>query len=154
MTEDSEPRQLGSSTTAVRELIALGLSESDGNDELSYYRQAFELCRLLLSAGHPESVIDLSSRCIYFQGSPKLVKFLCSIPNSPISLAGDGSTVTLSCEFLSAPASFACSLGLPENVLFEKLRQFMDSRSPKPKQDGFGHMRGTKFLQFSGLVVI
>ncbi|XP_010434742.1 PREDICTED: probable serine/threonine-protein kinase cdc7 isoform X2 [Camelina sativa] len=140
MTEDSEPRQLESST-AVRELLALGLSESDGNDELRYYRQASELCSLLLSSGKPESVIDLSSKCSYFQGSPNLVKFLCSIPNSPISLAGDGFTVTLSCEFLSAPASFAFTLGLPENVLFEQLRRFMDPRSPRPKRNIVGHMR-------------
>ncbi|XP_010449697.1 PREDICTED: probable serine/threonine-protein kinase cdc7 isoform X2 [Camelina sativa] len=140
MTEDSEPRQLESST-AVRELIPLGLPESDGNDELRYYRQAFELCSLLLSSGNPESVIDLSSKCTYLQGSPNLVQFLCSIPNSPISLAGDGFTVTLSCEFLSAPASFAVTLGLPENVLFDQLRGFMDPRSPRPKRNIVGHMR-------------
>ncbi|EFH44352.1 kinase [Arabidopsis lyrata subsp. lyrata] len=130
MSENSEPRQLENST-AGRELIALGLTVSDGNDALShYYRQAFELCGLLLSAGHPESVIDLCTKCTYFQGSPNLVKFLCSIPNSPISLAGDGFTVTPSRGFPSAPASFACSLGLPENVVLE---QFMDPRSPKLK---------------------
>ncbi|EOA15987.1 hypothetical protein CARUB_v10004105mg [Capsella rubella] len=141
MTEDSEPRQLGNST-AVRELMAtLGLSESDVYDWLCYYRQAYELCRLLLSSGNPESVIDLSSKCRHFQGSPKLVKFLCSIPSSPISLAGDGFTVTLSSELLSAPAGFARTLGLPENVMFEQLRRFMDPRSPNHKRNSLAHMR-------------
>ncbi|KAL9817821.1 putative protein kinase Group-Pl-2 family [Arabidopsis thaliana] len=125
MSENSEPRQLENST-AGRELIALSPTNSDGNDDLNYHLQAFELSRLLLSSGHPESVIDLSSKCTYFQGSPNLVKFLCSIPNSPISLAEDGFTVTLSPESPSTPASFACSLDLHENVMIE---QFMDPRS-------------------------
>ncbi|CAE6191982.1 unnamed protein product [Arabidopsis arenosa] len=121
MSENSEPRQLETPTA--------------GRDALSYYPQALELCRLPLSSGNPESVIDLSSKCTYFPGSSNLVKFLCSIPNSPISLAGDGFTVNPSREFPSAPASFACSLGLPENVVLE---QFMDPRSPKLK-----HLRET-----------
>ncbi|KAL1194624.1 hypothetical protein V5N11_031447 [Cardamine amara subsp. amara] len=119
MSESSEPRQLENSS-ARRELIALGLTESDGEIEHFNYRQALELCRLLLSTGHPESVTN-------FQVPPKLVESLCSIPNSPISLAGDGFIVTLSRQFLSDPASFACSLGVPENVLFEQIKQFMDS---------------------------
>jgi cell division control protein 7 len=125
MSENSEPRQLENST-AGRELIPLSPTNSDGNDDLNYHLHAFELSRLLLSSGHPESVIDLSSKCTYFQGSPNLVKYLCSIPNSPISLAEDGFTVTLSPESPSAPASFACSLDLQENVVLE---QFMDPRS-------------------------
>jgi len=139
MSENSEPRQLENST-AGRELIPLSPTNSDGNDDLNYHLHAFELSRLLLSSGHPESVIDLSSKCTYFQGSPNLVKYLCSIPNSPISLAEDGFTVTLSPESPSAPASFACSLDLQENVVLE---QFMDPRSLTLK-----HSRGTKFLQF------
>lgn len=140
MSEDSDSRQLGNST-ARRELLVLGLTESDGEIEHFHYRQALELCRLLLSTGHPESVTN-------FQTSPKLVESLCSIPNSPISLAGDGFTVTLSREFLSDPASFACSLGVPENLLFEQIKQFLDSRSPKPKRNGIGHLRGTKFALY------
>ncbi|KAF8057703.1 hypothetical protein N665_1256s0011 [Sinapis alba] len=133
MSED--PSQLGSSTAAGRELIALGLTDSYG-DELLYHQQASELCRHLLHLGHSESVAHLSTRCTHLQASPELVKFLCSIPNSPISLTEDGEFVTLSCEFLSDPASFASSLGIPENDLCEKITRFTDSMSPKHK-----HMR-------------
>ncbi|KAJ0236751.1 Kinase like protein [Hirschfeldia incana] len=131
-----DPSQLGSSTAAGRELIALGLTNSDGNDEHLYHQQqASELCRHLLNLGHSESVAHLSSRCTttHLQASPELVKFLCSIPNSPISLTEDGAFVTLSCEFLSDPASFAFGLGMQENDLCEKITRFTDSMSPKRK---------------------
>nr|VDC75461.1 unnamed protein product [Brassica rapa] len=133
MSED--PSRLGSSTAAGRELIALGLTDSDGDEHL-YHQQASELCRHLLHLGHSESVAHLSSRCTHLRASPELVKFLCSIPNSPISLTEDGAFVTLSCEFLSDPASFASSLGMPEHDLCEKISRFTDSMSPKRK-----HMR-------------
>ncbi|WZZ26266.1 hypothetical protein YC2023_009667 [Brassica napus] len=133
MSED--PSRLGSSTAAGRELIALGLTNSDGDEHL-YHQQASELCRHLLHLGHSESVAHLSSRCTHLQASPELLKFLCSIPNSPISLTEDGIFVTLSCEFLSDPASFASSLGMPEHDLCEKISRFTDSMSPKHK-----HMR-------------
>ncbi|XP_018511307.1 probable serine/threonine-protein kinase cdc7 isoform X2 [Brassica rapa] len=133
MSED--PSRLGSSTAAGRELIALGLTNSDGDEHL-YHQQASELCRHLLHLGHSESVAHLSSRCTHLRASPELVKSLCSIPNSPISLTEDGAFVTLSCEFLSDPASFASSLGMPEHDLCEKISRFTDSMSPKRK-----HMR-------------
>ncbi|CDY45882.1 BnaC01g28180D [Brassica napus] len=131
MSED--PSRLGSSTAAGRELIALGLTNSDGDEHL-YHQQASELCRHLLHLGHSESVAHLSSRCTHLQASPELLKFLCSIPNSPISLTEDGIFVTLSCEFLSDPASFASSLGMHD--LCKKISRFTDSMSPKHK-----HMR-------------
>ncbi|WZY69953.1 hypothetical protein YC2023_002193 [Brassica napus] len=131
MSED--PSRLGSSTAAGRELIALGLTNSDGDEHL-YHQQASELCRHLLHLGHSESVAHLSSRCTHLRASPELVKFLCSIPNSPISLTEDGAFVTLSCEFLSDPASFASSLGMHD--LCKKISRFTDSMSPKRK-----HMR-------------
>ncbi|CAH2078831.1 unnamed protein product [Thlaspi arvense] len=133
MSEDSEPRQLGCST-AGGELIALGLTDSDGDEHL-FYRQASELCGHLLSLGHSESVAHLSSRCTHLQASPEVVRFLCSIPSSPISLTEDGLFVTLSCELLSAPASFACSLGMPENDLRERITRFMDLTSHKHKRN-------------------
>ncbi|XP_056859005.1 uncharacterized protein LOC108824289 isoform X2 [Raphanus sativus] len=135
MSEDSEPRQLGSSTAAGRELIALELTDSDDGDEHLYRQQASELCRHLLHLGHSESVAHLSSRCsTHLQASsPELVKWLCSIPNSPISLTEDGEFVTLSCEFLSDPAGFASGLGMPENDLCELITRFTDSMSPKRK---------------------
>ncbi|ESQ55741.1 hypothetical protein EUTSA_v10024346mg [Eutrema salsugineum] len=138
MSEDSEPRQLGRST-AGGELIGLGLTESDGEEHF-YHQKALELCRHLLFVGHSELVTDLSSQCTHFQASPELVKVLCSIPNSPVSLTGDGLSVTLSRELLSDPACFACSLGVPENVLFEQITRFSDPRAPKPKRNGLGHM--------------
>ncbi|KAH0902617.1 hypothetical protein HID58_042120, partial [Brassica napus] len=135
LTMSEDPSRLGSSTAAGRELIALGLTNSDGDEHL-YHQQASELCRHLLHLGHSESVAHLSSRCTHLQASPELLKFLCSIPNSPISLTEDGIFVTLSCEFLSDPASFASSLGMPEHDLCEKISRFTDSMSPKHK-----HMR-------------
>ncbi|VVA93375.1 unnamed protein product [Arabis nemorensis] len=143
MSGNSVRRQLWSSKP-VGDLLALALTNSDDDDERFYRRQALELCRLLLSVGHPEPVTDLSSRFTHLQASPELVRFLCSIPNSPISLAGDGFFVTLSCEFLSAPASFACSLGVPENALFEQISHFVDFISPKAKRNGLGIMRETE----------
>ncbi|KAH0855643.1 hypothetical protein HID58_001846 [Brassica napus] len=133
LTMSEDPSRLGSSTAAGRELIALGLTNSDGDEHL-YHQQASELCRHLLHLGHSESVAHLSSRCTHLRASPELVKFLCSIPNSPISLTEDGAFVTLSCEFLSDPASFASSLGMHD--LCKKISRFTDSMSPKRK-----HMR-------------
>uniref|UniRef100_A0A1J3JYU9 non-specific serine/threonine protein kinase n=1 Tax=Noccaea caerulescens TaxID=107243 RepID=A0A1J3JYU9_NOCCA len=139
MSEDSEPRQLGRST-AGGELIDLDLIQSDGGEHF-YYRKALELCRHLLSVGHSELVTDLSSPCAHIQASPELVDIICSIPNSPVSLTGDGLSVTLSCVLLSAPATFACSLGIPENALFEQITRFMDLMFSIPKPNGLVHMR-------------
>ncbi|CAN8324855.1 unnamed protein product [Cochlearia groenlandica] len=130
MSKISEPRQRGG------ELIAYGVA-----DEHFYYLNALELCRHLLSVGHSESVADLSSRRLHFQASPDLVRFLCSIPNSPVSLTGDGLFATLSFVFLSSPASFACCLGMPENYLIEQVMRFVDSSSHKPTRNGLGRIR-------------
>ncbi|KFK22252.1 hypothetical protein AALP_AAs66747U000600 [Arabis alpina] len=142
MPENSVRRQLWSSKP-VGDLLSLALTDSD-DDERFYHRQALELCSLLLSLGHPESVRDLSLRFTHFQASPEIVSFLCSIPNSPISLTGDGFFVTLSCQFLSDPASFASSLGVPEHALFEQISRFVDLISPKRKRNGFEIMRETE----------
>lgn len=42
------------------------------------------------------SLSELASRCTLFQASPSVVGFLCSIPNSPISLTSDNLSATLS----------------------------------------------------------
>ncbi|CAA7041777.1 unnamed protein product [Microthlaspi erraticum] len=139
MSESSEPRQLGRSA-ASGELIDLDLIESDGGEHF-YYRKAVELCRHLLSIGHSELVADLSSPRTHFQASPELVNIICSIPNSPVSLTGDCLSVTLSCVLLSDPATFACSLGMPENDLVDQITRFMDLMFSIPKPNGLVHMR-------------
>ena len=44
---------------------------------------------LLLSSGHPTRLVKLVSQCALFSASPELIEFLCSIPDSPISLTSD-----------------------------------------------------------------
>ncbi|PON64619.1 Serine/threonine protein kinase [Parasponia andersonii] len=44
---------------------------------------------LLLRLGRPARLSELASLCTLFPASPEFVHYLCSIPNSPISLTGD-----------------------------------------------------------------
>ncbi|KAM6588395.1 hypothetical protein CsatA_011000 [Cannabis sativa] len=55
----------------------------------SDYHKASHFLVLLLRFGRPARPPLLASLCTLFPSSPDLVHYLCSIPNSPISLTGD-----------------------------------------------------------------
>ncbi|XP_010531675.1 PREDICTED: uncharacterized protein LOC104807924 isoform X2 [Tarenaya hassleriana] len=134
----SEPGQL-KTTTASGESLALAITESDRDDQR--YEQAWQLSHLLFSIGCPTPVTDLASLCTHFQASPELVKLLCSIPNSPISLAGNGFYVTLSCRFLSACAAQAWSLRLSSYPITPQIRNFLDWNLTMPNSYVIGRLR-------------
>ncbi|XP_062073882.1 uncharacterized protein LOC133778073 [Humulus lupulus] len=55
----------------------------------SDYFKARHFLVLLLRLGRPARPPVLASLCTLFPASPELIHYLCSIPNSPISLTGD-----------------------------------------------------------------
>ena len=79
---------------------------------------------LLLRLGRPARPPELASLCTSFPASPELVYYLCSIPNSPISLTAD-LYVTLSpvaaLAFFDSPAisNFVNSLLRPPSQQIE-----------------------------------
>ncbi|CAH1447596.1 unnamed protein product [Lactuca virosa] len=52
--------------------------------------RSWNLFAILLSIGRPVPSIELASRCSYLDVSPEFIEFVCSIPNSPLSLTDDG----------------------------------------------------------------
>ncbi|XP_076884339.1 uncharacterized protein LOC143533433 [Bidens hawaiensis] len=52
--------------------------------------KSWNLFAVLLSIGHPVPPIELASRCTSIDATPEFVEFICSVPNSPISLTSDG----------------------------------------------------------------
>ncbi|KVH91982.1 Protein kinase, catalytic domain-containing protein [Cynara cardunculus var. scolymus] len=61
---------------------------SIANTELE--NRAWSLFAILLSIGHPVPPIHLASRCTSFDASLEFVEFVCSMPDSPLSLTIDG----------------------------------------------------------------
>ncbi|KAL8210146.1 hypothetical protein R6Q57_006878 [Mikania cordata] len=64
--------------------------------------RSWNLFAVLLSIGRPVPPIELASRCNFIKASQEFIKFVCCLPNSPISLTIDG-LVTVSsavCVFL------------------------------------------------------
>ncbi|XP_042005376.1 probable serine/threonine-protein kinase cdc7 isoform X1 [Salvia splendens] len=72
---------------------------------------AWQLLGLLLAQGRPAHPSDLAFRC-----TPDFIRFLCSIPNSPISL-DDEDLVTFSQIGLAALAQFLSNSGLISTYL-------------------------------------
>ncbi|KAJ9536886.1 hypothetical protein OSB04_029619 [Centaurea solstitialis] len=64
---------------------------SIANAELE--NRSWSLFAVLLSIGHPVPPVQLASRCASsssFEASTEFVEFVCSVPNSPLSLTSDG----------------------------------------------------------------
>lgn len=61
---------------------------SIANTELQ--NRSWSLFAILLSIGHPVPPIQLASRCTSCEASMEFVEFVCSMPNSPLSLTIDG----------------------------------------------------------------
>ncbi|XP_022959608.1 uncharacterized protein LOC111460633 [Cucurbita moschata] len=64
-------------------------------------QKAWYLFTVLLDIGHPASVEEIVVRCELFSVTPDFVRYLCEIPNSPISLA-DNSLVFISVVAISS----------------------------------------------------
>ncbi|KAI3828919.1 hypothetical protein L1987_03030 [Smallanthus sonchifolius] len=69
----------------------LDLSIADTELEI----RSWNLFAVLLSIGRPVPPIELASRCTPIEASEEFVEFVCSVPNSPLSLTTDG-LVTIS----------------------------------------------------------
>ncbi|KAI3703392.1 hypothetical protein L1987_73431 [Smallanthus sonchifolius] len=69
----------------------LDLSTADTELEI----RLWNLFAVLLSIGRPVPPIELASRCTSIEASEEFVEFVCSVPNSPLSLTTDG-LVTIS----------------------------------------------------------
>lgn len=82
------------------------LSTVTENDDLF---KAWHLLSVLLTFGHPVRPTELASRCTLFRSSPEFVEFLCSIPNSPLSLT-ENLFVTLSSVAYVAFGKFVSNL--------------------------------------------
>lgn len=74
----------------------------------NYTEKAWHLASILLFLRRPASTIELAERCSLFRLSPKLVRFLCSMPNSPICLSANN-FVMLSMSMFSAFGEFLAS---------------------------------------------
>ncbi|KAL5560514.1 hypothetical protein UlMin_036725 [Ulmus minor] len=68
--------------------------------------KAWHILTILLSIGGPASPAELACKCQLFKATPDFVRFLCSIPNSPIHLMDNG-VVTVSMAAVSVVMEFA-----------------------------------------------
>ncbi|KAL3610355.1 hypothetical protein D5086_001375 [Populus alba] len=88
--------------------------------ESDLQEKAWHILALLLSIGNPTPAPDLASHCTLFNASPDLIKSLCSIPNSPITLtsnhdnSSDNFLVTISPLGLFALNQFLSNFNLIE----------------------------------------
>ncbi|XP_022156976.1 uncharacterized protein LOC111023802 isoform X2 [Momordica charantia] len=64
-------------------------------------QKAWHLCTILLDIGRPASVEELAARCELFSATPDFVRYLCSIPSSPVCLA-DNALVLISMVAIAA----------------------------------------------------
>ncbi|GAB4834635.1 hypothetical protein Ancab_032898 [Ancistrocladus abbreviatus] len=69
-------------------------------------KKAWHFVSLLLAIGRPAKPDELAQNCTFFRTSPEFVEFLCSIPNSPLFLTGNG-FVILSSVAVAALVRFA-----------------------------------------------
>jgi len=67
--------------------------------------QSWHLLSLLLQIGHPVNAEYLSLRCRFFNASPDFVRYVASLPDSPLSVNSNG-FLTPSVEAAFAMARF------------------------------------------------
>ncbi|WCJ25784.1 Protein kinase superfamily protein [Euphorbia peplus] len=88
------------------------VANSDSDSEL---QKAWHLLSLLISLGHPASPFELALQCTLFRATPDLIRSLCSLPNSPITLTNTHTTafyVTVSPRGLVAFQQFLTNFNL------------------------------------------
>ncbi|CAN4078065.1 unnamed protein product [Withania somnifera] len=82
-------------------------SFSGTGTSISDVHKAWHIFALLLSTGRPAHPPELSSKCTLFSASSEFIKYLCSIPNSPLQLTNNYFVTFSSLGFRSTVKFFA-----------------------------------------------
>ncbi|XP_020534291.1 uncharacterized protein LOC105632339 isoform X2 [Jatropha curcas] len=101
------------SQLALLDSVSAVTNTADSESQKAWY-----ILALLISIGRPTSTLELASRCTLFRATPEIIRSLCSIPNSPITLTSSNSSngffVTVSLIGLFAFQRFISNINLTD----------------------------------------